>query len=128
MLALKLRRFFARGDMSRGPNRSGELEVPSREPPTDPAARMGHRWATSATALRSVLYPTPERLGCVAVRRVADDLGREWRVRELWSATGHALLFQCEVPGVRSEVRPVRSPMESLSDDDLAAALVPVED
>jgi hypothetical protein len=49
-------------------------------------------------------------------------------VRELSSPTGHALLFQCQVPGVRSEVCPVRRPMESLSDDDLAAALALAED
>jgi hypothetical protein len=114
--------------MSRGPNKSGERGGLGREPPADPGARIGRRWATNTTELRSVLYPTPEHLGCVAVRRIADDRGREWRVRELSAATGHALLFECEVPGVRSEVRPVRLPMESLSDDDLAAALAPMED
>lgn len=67
-------------------------------------------------------------LGCNVVRRVPDELGREWRVRDIWSAGGHALLFQCEVPGLRSEVRSARSSLESLSDEELIEALPPIED
>ena len=90
-------------------------------------ARIARRWPADDAVLR--LAPHALRtLGCVAVRRLADDRGRAWRVRQVASATGPALLFQCEVPGLRSEVRPIRSPLESLSDDELLLALEPAED
>ena len=62
-------------------------------------------------------------LGCVVVRRVTDDRGREWRVRQAATAAGQALLFQCAVPGVPAELRRFRSPLESLSDDELVTEL-----
>jgi hypothetical protein len=87
-------------------------------------ARIARRWPTGDGAVR--LTPHALRnLGCVIVRRVTDDLGRAWRVRQLALASGPALLFQCEVPGLRSEVRPARTPLESLSDEELLGALEP---
>lgn len=66
--------------------------------------------------------------GCVVVRRITDDRGREWRIRQLWSEHCHGLLFQCTVRGVRSEVRPMRGPLESLTDDELVEALLRAEE
>lgn len=66
--------------------------------------------------------------GCTVVRRITDDRGREWRVRQLWSENCHGLLFQCSVRGIRSEVRPMRAPLESLTDDELITALAPADD
>jgi hypothetical protein len=72
--------------------------------------------------------PALPRHGCVVIRRIADDRGREWRVRQLWSGTSNGLLFQCMVPGVRSEVHPMHAPLESLTDDELVLALGPADD
>ena len=66
--------------------------------------------------------------GCIVVRRITDDRGRDWRVRQLWSEHCHGLLFQCSVRGVRSEIRPMRGPLEALTDDELLIALAPVDD
>lgn len=67
--------------------------------------------------------PVPSLIRCIA-----DDRGREWRVREVCSPAGHALLFQCAVRGVPSEVRAADAPLASLSDDALAGSLVRFED
>ena len=83
---------------------------------------------TRCTGGRYSLLPEARSHGCVVVRRVVDDRGREWRVRQLASENCHGLLFQCEVRGVRSEVRPLREPLDSLSDEDLVTALAPAED
>ena len=58
-------------------------------------------------------------LGCVVVRRITDDLGRAWRVREFRSTTGLGLFFRCDVPGVRAETRAAAAPLESLDEDRL---------
>ena len=65
--------------------------------------------------------------GCVVVRRITDDLGRGWRVRELASGPGVTLLFQSDIRGVRSEIRSSREPLESLGDEDVLAVLLPIE-
>jgi hypothetical protein len=70
----------------------------------------------------------PPRHGCTVVRRITDDRGREWRVRQLWSENCHGLLFQCAVRGLRSEIRPMRGPLESLTDDELIIALAATDD
>lgn len=66
---------------------------------------------------------TNAMLGCVVVRRISDDNGRGWRVREFRTASGVALFFRCDIPGVRPEARAVTAPLESLSDDELVEAL-----
>ena len=70
----------------------------------------------------------PPRHGCTVIRRITDDRGREWRVRQLRSESCHGLLFQCAASGVRSEVRPMRGHLESLTDDELLIALAPADD
>jgi hypothetical protein len=64
-----------------------------------------------------------DTLGCVVVRRVIDDAGREWRVRQFGTAVGAGLFFRCEVPGVRPEIRPACGFLEALSDADLLTLL-----
>jgi hypothetical protein len=64
-----------------------------------------------------------EALGCVVVRRITDDVGRAWRVREFRSNTGLGLFFRCEVPGVRAETRAAVAPLESLDEDRLVDLL-----
>ena len=66
--------------------------------------------------------------GCTVVRRITDDLGREWRVRRLRSENCHGLLFQCAVRGVRSEVRMVPRHLESLTNEELVVALAATDD
>jgi hypothetical protein len=58
-------------------------------------------------------------LGCVVVRRITDDAGRAWRVREFRSPTGMGLFFRCDVPGIRAETRAAVAPLESLDDERL---------
>jgi hypothetical protein len=84
--------------------------------------------AGRGTAAEPDRLPTTPRHGCVVTRRITDDRGREWRVRQLWSEHCHGLLFQCTVRGVRSEVRPMHAPLESLTDADLVSALAPADD
>ena len=84
--------------------------------------------SSEGTTFASDHLPAVPRHGCVVIRRIADDRGREWRVRQLWSGTCHGLLFQCMVPGIRSEVYPMRAPLESLSDEELVMALAPTDD
>lgn len=89
--------------------------------------RLIRRWSrdgvpTSARTLSS------SSLGCAVVRRVTDDRGRSWRVRQLPSAGGHTLLFQCEVPGPRAEVRASGSPLDLLDDDALLDELMTITD
>ena len=62
-------------------------------------------------------------LGCVVVRRITDDAGRGWRVREFRSASGLGLFFRCEVPGVRSETRAAGASLESLDEERLIELL-----
>ena len=106
----------------------------SRMPQFFPDARASSRlpegttWIWSRDAVPA--HPLAERPphGCIVVRRITDDRGRGWRVRQLWSENCHGLLFQCEVRGVRSEVRPMRGPLESLTDEELVMALAPSDD
>jgi hypothetical protein len=64
-----------------------------------------------------------DALGCVVTRRITDDAGRAWRVREFRSAMGVGLFFRCEVPGIRSETRAVLAPLESLAEESLVDLL-----
>ena len=97
---------------------------------SSPTPRLpeGTTWIWSRTAPRSYQFPAPPAHGCIVVRRITDDRGRGWRVRQLWSENCHGLLFQCEVRGIRSEVRPMRRPLESLTDEELIMALAPTDD
>ena len=88
----------------------------------------GSPWRHYSAALAAELESVAPRHGCAVIRRITDDLGREWRVRQLWSENCHGLLFQCAVPGVRSEVRPMRAALESLTDNELTFALMPTDD
>ncbi len=62
-------------------------------------------------------------LGCFVVRRITDDAGRAWRVREFHSPTGVGLFFRCDVPGIRAETRAAVAPLESLDDERLVTLL-----
>ena len=84
--------------------------------------------AGQSAALAPDHLPALPSHGCIVVRRITDDRGREWRIRQLWSEHCHGLLFQCTVRGVRSEVRPMRGPIESLTDDELVDALLRAEE
>jgi hypothetical protein len=64
-----------------------------------------------------------DALGCVVVRRITDDAGRAWRVREFRSNTGLGLFFRCEVPGIRAEARAAVAPLESLDEEQLVDLL-----
>jgi len=64
-----------------------------------------------------------EPLGCVVVRRIIDDAGRAWRVREFRSVSGLGLFFRCEVPGVRAEARAAVAPLESMNEERLVDLL-----
>lgn len=91
--------------------------------PLGPAVRAHHPNRPRRPPPRSA-----QPLGCVVVRRITDDLGRGWRVREFRTHAGTGLLFRCEVPGVRAEVRALQAPLEWLDDEELAAALRGAED
>lgn len=67
--------------------------------------------------------PSPDALGCVVVRRITDDAGRAWRVREFRSSTGLGLFFRCEVPGVRAETRAAVAALESMDEERLVDLL-----
>lgn len=67
--------------------------------------------------------PSREPLGCVAVRRVTDDAGRAWRVREFRSPTGLGLFFRCEIPGIRAETRAAVAALESMDEERLVELL-----
>ena len=71
------------------------------------------------TRLPRARRPHPEALGCVVVRRITDDAGRAWRVREFRSSTGLGLFFRCDVPGVRAETRAAVAALESLDEERL---------
>ena len=62
-------------------------------------------------------------LGCVAVRRITDDAGRAWRVREFRSHSGLGFFFRCEVPGIRAETRAAAAALESMDEDRLVDLL-----
>jgi hypothetical protein len=89
-----------------------------------------------AGGTRTPVAPDP-RLGCAVVRRVRDAEHRLWSVREMGRADTRAstihvdhhttLLFRCDAAGVRSEIRRVERPLESLTDDDLRGVLHPGE-
>ena len=64
-----------------------------------------------------------EPLGCVVVRRITDDAGRAWRVREFRSHAGVGLFFRCEVPGVRAETRAAMAALESIDEERLIELL-----
>lgn len=64
-----------------------------------------------------------QALGCVVVRRITDDAGRAWRVREFRSSRGLGLFFRCDIPGVRSEARAAVAPLESLDEERLIEML-----
>ena len=65
----------------------------------------------------------PDALGCVVVRRITDDAGRAWRVREFRSSTGIGLFFRCEIPGVRAETRAAGAALESMDEERLVELL-----
>jgi hypothetical protein len=75
------------------------------------------------TRLPRVRRPNPDALGCVVVRRITDDAGRAWRVREFRSPTGIGLFFRCEVPGVRAETRAAVAALESMDEERLVDLL-----
>jgi hypothetical protein len=64
-------------------------------------------------------HNTTKEFGCVVVRRITDDAGRAWRVREFRSPTGMGLFFRCDVPGIRAETRAGVASLESLDDERL---------
>lgn len=68
-------------------------------------------------------HVTREALGCIVVRRITDDVGRAWRVREFRSSTGVGLFFRCDVPGVRAETRAAVAPLEAMDEDRLVELL-----
>ena len=68
-------------------------------------------------------HQNQEELGCVAVRRITDDAGRAWRVREFRSHSGFGLFFRCEVPGIRAETRAAAAALESMDEDRLVYLL-----
>lgn len=74
---------------------------------------------------RSSIPPATLRtsLGCVVIRRITDDAGRAWRVREFRSHTGLGLFFRCEIPGIRAETRVANASLESLDEDRLVDLL-----
>ena len=80
------------------------------------------RVTTPARAARS-RHTSREGLGCVAVRRITDDAGRAWRVREFRSQTGLGLFFRCDVPGVRAETRAAVAALESMDEECLVDLL-----
>jgi hypothetical protein len=80
------------------------------------------RTTTPARAARSRLT-SQEGLGCVAVRRITDDAGRAWRVREFRSQTGLGLFFRCDVPGVPAETRAAVAALESMEEECLVNLL-----
>jgi hypothetical protein len=102
----------------------------ARHPPRPFTAHAPHH--RYAEAPRTALADGAS-LGCAVVRRVTDGEGRAWSVREMGSADARAstihvdhhtaLLFRCEAPGVRSEIRRVSRPLESLRDGALRALL-----
>jgi hypothetical protein len=75
------------------------------------------------TRLPRARRPNPDPLGCVVVRRITDDAGRAWRVREFRSSTGLGLFFRCDVPGVRAETRAAVAALESMDEDRLVDLL-----
>jgi hypothetical protein len=81
-----------------------------------------YRVRASSRAVRS-RHVTLDSLGCFVVRRVTDDAGRSWRVREFRSTRGLGLLFRCEIPGIRSETRAITAPLESLDEERLVDLL-----
>ena len=64
-----------------------------------------------------------EPLGCVIVRRITDDAGRAWRVREFRSHRGLGLFVSCEIPGIRAETRAAFASLESLDEERLVELL-----
>jgi hypothetical protein len=68
-------------------------------------------------------HVSQDALGCVVVRRITDDAGRAWRVREFRSTSGVGLFFRCDVPGVRPATRAALAPLESLDEDRLVSLL-----
>ena len=70
-----------------------------------------------------VRHVSRETLGCVVVRRISDDAGRAWRVREFRSTTGAGLFFRCEIPGIRAETRVATVPLESMTENELVELL-----
>lgn len=87
------------------------LRMPTFLRPRSPLQVVGRRHASR------------EQLGCVVVRRITDDVGRAWRVREFRSMTGLGLFFRCDVPGVRAETRAAIAPLESLDEEQLIELL-----
>ncbi|HUQ80391.1 MAG TPA: hypothetical protein VM076_04615 [Gemmatimonadaceae bacterium] len=57
------------------------------------------------------------------MRRITDDAGRAWRVREFRSHTGVGLFFQCEVPGIRAETRAASAALEAMDGERLVDLL-----
>ena len=90
--------------------------MPTLFRPRTPSRVVRHR--------QDFLHREPvEPLGCIVVRRITDDAGRAWRVREFRSTSGLGLFFRCEVPGVRAETRAAVAPLESLDEERLIELL-----
>ena len=86
------------------------------------ARPVRYRPRTPSRLIRS-RHITREALGCIVVRRITDDAGRAWRVREFRSTTGLGLFFRCEIPGIKAETRAAFAPLESLDEDRLVDLL-----
>jgi hypothetical protein len=69
------------------------------------------------------MLSAPEALGCIVVRRITDDAGRAWRVREFRSTSGVGLFFRCDIPGVPAETGAALAPLESMEEDRLVDLL-----
>jgi hypothetical protein len=80
-------------------------------------------WMRPPTRVVRARHLSHEALGCIVVRRITDDAGRAWRVREFRSNRGLGLFFRCDVPGVRAETRSAVAPLESLDEDRLVQML-----
>ena len=81
-----------------------------------------YRLRVPSRAIRS-RHVTRDSLGCFVVRRITDDAGRPWRVREFRSSTGLGLFFRCDIPGIRSETRAITAPLEALDEQRLVDLL-----
>ena len=81
-----------------------------------------YRTRTPTRLIRS-RHLTHEALGCVVVRRITDDAGRAWRVREFRSTRGLGFFFRCDIPGVRAETRAAVAPLESMDEERLVEML-----
>jgi len=87
-----------------------------------PARPPRHRVRAPSRLVRN-RHITRQVLGCIIVRRITDDAGRAWRVREFRSTTGLGLFFRCEIPGIRAVTRAAVASLESLDEERLVDLL-----